>query len=86
MSADSSEERPVEDTGDAEDDVERAAFIARRAERERRAVEDGGPVLSSERLAEINRRRKTPLEDMVPHEEMIRMLEERLAAEAGEED
>lgn len=39
-------------------------------------------ALSEERLAEINRRRKTPLKDMVPHEEVLAMLDERLATEA----
>lgn len=39
-------------------------------------------ALSEERLAEINRRRRTPLKDMVPHEEVLVMLDERLATEA----
>ena len=36
-------------------------------------------TLSEERLAEINRRRKTPLSELVPHEDVLDMLEERPA-------
>jgi hypothetical protein len=37
-------------------------------------------TLSEERLAEINRRRKTPLSEMVPHEDVLDMLDEKRAS------